>query len=100
MFDLTGKVALLTGAARGIGYPIATGFMEVGATVIITDMDDAAAEKAAEQLSKDTGGQADSYVMDVTDPDQVNAAFDFVKEKHGTRQTRHIGKQRRPRPES
>ncbi|MFC1677044.1 SDR family NAD(P)-dependent oxidoreductase [Planctomycetota bacterium] len=83
LFDLTGKVALLTGAARGIGYHIATGFVEVGATVIITDMDGAAAKKAAEQLSKDAGGKADSYAMDVTDQEQVNAAFDFVKEKYG-----------------
>tara|TARA_B110000091_G_C13737221_1_gene441682 strand:+ start:113 stop:244 length:132 start_codon:yes stop_codon:yes gene_type:complete len=35
MFDLTGKIALITGASRGLGYAIANGFSKQGATVIL-----------------------------------------------------------------
>jgi NAD(P)-dependent dehydrogenase (short-subunit alcohol dehydrogenase family) len=47
-FDLTGKSAIVTGGAVGIGFGIATRFIEAGANVLIADLDgDLAAEKAA-----------------------------------------------------
>ena len=46
-FDLTGKIALVTGAARGLGHGIAVGLAQSGATVILNGRDAAALEKAA-----------------------------------------------------
>jgi 2-deoxy-D-gluconate 3-dehydrogenase len=50
-FDLTGKSAVVTGGAMGIGFGIAKRLVEAGANVLIADLDEAAAAKAAETLS-------------------------------------------------
>ncbi len=54
-FDLTGKNAIVTGGAMGIGFGIARRFVEAGANVLIADLDEAAAVKAARSLE---GGPA------------------------------------------
>lgn len=68
--DLNGKVALVTGAASGIGFAIAKRFLEAGAQVVIADIRLDAAEKAAREL----GGtdKALAVEMDVTNEDAVN----------------------------
>jgi NAD(P)-dependent dehydrogenase (short-subunit alcohol dehydrogenase family) len=69
-FRLDKKVAVITGAARGIGYASADALTEAGAHVVLTDMDGAAAQKAAESLSA-RGRQATSIALDVTRPRDV-----------------------------
>ncbi|MEU6644454.1 SDR family NAD(P)-dependent oxidoreductase [Saccharomonospora sp. NPDC046836] len=66
MFDLTGRSALVTGAAGGIGSAVAKALAAAGAAVLVTDVDAGAAAVVAERISAD-GGKADSTALDVTD---------------------------------
>jgi NAD(P)-dependent dehydrogenase (short-subunit alcohol dehydrogenase family) len=81
-FRLDGKVAVVTGAARGIGFATAEALAEAGALVVITDMDEAGAAKAAEAL-KAQGRKADSIVLDVTDPRAVERVQAEIVKRHG-----------------
>ncbi len=74
---LSGKLALITGAARGLGAQIARRFAEAGATVIVTDLSEAACREVADPL----GG--DAYALDVTDSTAVNEVFAKVAANHG-----------------
>ena len=62
---IDGKIAVITGAARGIGFATADALSEAGATVVIADMDGEAAAKAAAKLAA-KGRTADSCTLDVT----------------------------------
>ena len=81
-FDLTGKIALVTGAARGLGHGIAEGLAQAGATVILNGRDRAALEKAAEPMAR-AGGKTDLAVFDVTDQDAVTRGIAAIEAKHG-----------------
>ena len=70
MGQLEGKVAIVTGAARGIGRGIATAFVREGAAVAIADRDEAAAQAVAGELEGD-GGRAVPVRVDVSDPELV-----------------------------
>ncbi|NWG25251.1 MAG: 3-hydroxybutyrate dehydrogenase [Pseudorhodoplanes sp.] len=67
---LKGKVAVVSGAASGIGKEIATTYIREGANVVIADLNQAAADAAAKEMSGPTG-KAIGVVMDVTDEQQV-----------------------------
>src|ERR1700719_1015474 len=71
IMKLDGKVALITGAASGIGHAIAKRYLEAGARVIIADVDAAAAARAAGELAGETS--AIGVRMDVSNEDEVNA---------------------------
>lgn len=73
MSELEGKVAVVTGAAKGLGLAIATRFAGEGATVVVSDIDGAAAEAAAATLP---GGRARAIACDVRREDQVRALID------------------------
>ena len=77
--NVAGKVVLITGAAQGVGFGIAEEFLARGATVIITDLKQAAVDEAVSKLGKGASGIA----ADVTDLDSMQAAFDTVMAQHG-----------------
>ena len=72
---LDGKIALVTGAASGIGKEIATTFVREGAKVAIADLNQEAADTTAKELTAQGPGTAMGVAMDVTDEDQVEAGF-------------------------
>lgn len=73
LFDLTGRSALVTGAGQGIGAAVARALAGAGATVLVTDVDPAAATAVAQRICA-AGGKADSAALDVTDTAAANAA--------------------------
>jgi 3-hydroxybutyrate dehydrogenase len=79
---LDGKVALVTGAASGIGKEIARTFAREGAHVAIADLNLQQARAAAEEIGK-AGGKAIAVAMDVTDEQGVNRGVDAAASKLG-----------------
>jgi 3-hydroxybutyrate dehydrogenase len=77
MTSLDGKVALITGAASGIGKAIAELYAKHGASVAIADLNQQAADAVAAQINA-AGGKAIGVAMDVTDEAAVNAGTDKV----------------------
>jgi 3-hydroxybutyrate dehydrogenase len=79
---LKDKVAVVTGAASGIGKEIAIVYAREGAKVVIADLNQEGADATAAELMA-TGGIAMGVAMDVTDEAQVDAGFAKVKEAYG-----------------
>src|SRR5450432_4058196 len=79
---LKDKVAVVTGAASGIGKEIARTFSRAGATLAIADIDVAGADLAAAQINHE-GGRAIAVAMDVTSEAQVDAGIARVVEVFG-----------------
>jgi gluconate 5-dehydrogenase len=82
LFDLDGKVALITGSSRGIGNALALGLAEAGAHVVINARNAADVERAVAAL-RSAGHQADASVFDVTMPDQIEAAITDIEANVG-----------------
>ena len=82
MFDLTGKVALVTGAGRGVGRGIALAFAKQGASVAINDFYSDRADSVAHEINS-SGGVALSVPFDVVDSDAVEEGVALISEKLG-----------------
>lgn len=81
-FRLDGKVALVSGAARGIGAEIALALAQAGARVLVTDVADGGG-RATVQAIRSAGGSADACVHDVTDEAQWAAAVALAQHRYG-----------------
>jgi len=77
--DLTGKVALVTGGASGIGYAIAEGFKEAGAEVIVTAKSDESLKKCNIQTKF---GAIRKYKLDVTNDISIEKIFEEIDDLH------------------
>ena len=82
MFALTDRTALITGAYRGLGFAIARGMAEAGATVILNGRKPSELEKAAKALT-DAGHRADIAVFDVTHRESVHRGVADATARHG-----------------
>jgi 2-keto-3-deoxy-L-fuconate dehydrogenase len=80
MFELTGKVAVVTGAGSGIGEAIATLFGKQGAHVAVLDLDEAAAGAVVEKI-RGAGGRAEAWPVDVSNAQRVKTVFGEVVER-------------------
>jgi len=82
LFDLTGKVAIVTGGNSGIGLGMARGLTEAGATVAIAARNEAKSQDAVKEL-ENAGGKALAVRCDVTDGDAIQAMVQTVLERCG-----------------
>jgi meso-butanediol dehydrogenase/(S,S)-butanediol dehydrogenase/diacetyl reductase len=76
---VTKKIAVVTGAGSGIGRAIATELAARDHTLVVTDLDLAAAEATAKEL----GGDASALALDVTDAAQAKSVAEAVAQRHG-----------------
>ncbi|HET7746065.1 MAG TPA: glucose 1-dehydrogenase [Vicinamibacteria bacterium] len=82
MFDLAGKVAVVTGAGSGIGRAIALLFARQGAQVVVLDREEGAARATLEALTS-AGGAGEPLRCDVSSAEEVRATFAGIHSRHG-----------------
>jgi len=82
MFSLKNKVALVTGARRGIGHGIALTLAKAGAKVAVTDIDEKECEQVVKEIEK-MGGQAIAKKMDVTNKEEIDETIEATIKKFG-----------------
>ncbi|PVM91529.1 glucose 1-dehydrogenase [Caulobacter endophyticus] len=82
IYDFKGQVALVTGAAKGMGLATARAFAAAGASVVLVDLDGALAEREAGRIVEQ-GGQAIGLACDVSDEAQAAAAIDRAVAEYG-----------------
>jgi gluconate 5-dehydrogenase len=82
IFDLTGRLALVTGSSQGIGLAIAEGLAQAGASVVLNGRD-AAKLKTAQAALEDKGHRVHAMDFDVTNEDAVNAAVQSIESTIG-----------------
>jgi 3-oxoacyl-[acyl-carrier protein] reductase len=80
--ELPGRAAIVTGAARGIGFAIAERLSQAGARVVIADVDEGSAVAAVERL-REQGGEAVEAVADITKPEDVGAMVERALDAFG-----------------
>jgi NAD(P)-dependent dehydrogenase (short-subunit alcohol dehydrogenase family) len=78
-FDLSGKVAVVTGGNRGLGEAWVRALVDVGATAVIAARDD----ERSRTTARDIGGNVEAVHLDVRDAQSVRAAADALVERHG-----------------
>ncbi len=81
-FSLKGKTALVTGASYGIGFAIASGLHEAGATIVFNDINQELVDKGLAAY-KEAGIEAHGYVCDVTDEAAVNSLVERIEKEIG-----------------
>jgi gluconate 5-dehydrogenase len=84
LFSLRGRVALVTGGAKGLGLSIAHGFAQAGATIVLASRDVSACTTRAREVADTSGEVCVGWRLDVTDEQDVAAVFARVVERFGT----------------
>ena len=82
LFDVSGKVVLITGSSRGLGFAYATGFAEAGAKVIVNGTARESVDRAVEEIRRAEGFAA-GYPFDVTDSAQVERSVAQIEREVG-----------------
>lgn len=82
-FKLTGKVAVITGGAGLLGVKHAEAVAEAGGIPVLWDINGDAAQARAEEVAARTKGIAYGQRVDITDPESVKAAHEFIADLHG-----------------
>ncbi len=83
LFDLTGRVAMVTGGAQNLGLDMAEALGEAGADLVITSREAAKAERAATELADHCGVQVVPLVLNVLDEPAVEHAFERILDEFG-----------------
>ena len=83
MFDLAGKIAIVTGGSRGIGRATSVALAQSGALVLVNFRSNEEAARETVQLIEEAGGQAESVAFDVADPDSVAQCIKEAVTRHG-----------------
>jgi NAD(P)-dependent dehydrogenase (short-subunit alcohol dehydrogenase family) len=83
LFDLTGRVALVTGGSKGLGKAMARGFAEAGADVVISSRHEDELKAALKEIQAGTNVRGAYHVTDMTDRKAVQELADFALEKMG-----------------
>lgn len=82
LFDLSGQIALVTGASRGIGAAVAHRLAAQGAHVIVSSRKPAACD-AVVQAIREAGGAAETLACHIGEPEQIDAAYAAIAARHG-----------------
>lgn len=83
MFDLTGKVAIVTGGSRGIGRSVCVALAQAGAYVVVNFRSGADAAEETLALMREAGGDGEALGFDVSDPDASEEAIKDVAKRKG-----------------
>ena len=83
LFDLTGKVAIITGSTKGIGRAMASGLAQAGASVVISSRKQELCDKAAREIESETGATTLGLACHVGDWDAIPGFVDTVNERFG-----------------
>ncbi len=83
LFDLTGRLALVTGSSRGLGYGFARGLADAGAQVILHGRGGSELDAACETLAAEVGRPVPQVTFDVTDAHAVQDAISGLIAEHG-----------------
>ena len=83
LFDISGKLALVTGSTQGLGISLAKGLASAGCKVVLNGRDEKKLNNAVEQFNKD-GFEVYGSVFDVTNEEQINSEVEKIESKIGT----------------
>jgi NAD(P)-dependent dehydrogenase (short-subunit alcohol dehydrogenase family) len=83
LFDLTGKVAIVTGSTKGIGRAMASGLAQAGATVVVSSRKQELCEKAASEIAAETGAMTLGLACHVGEWDAIPGFVETVHERFG-----------------
>ena len=82
LFDLTGKIALITGSSQGIGFGVAKGLGQAGATIILNGRNEKKLNQAVSTLSQE-GLKVFGYSFDVSDSNQIDQKISAIEREVG-----------------
>ena len=82
LFNVSGKVALVTGSTRGLGFTLASGLARAGATIVVNGFDKTRLKQTVDRMRKD-GFNAAGFAFDVCDEKSINKSMLAIERKFG-----------------